>query len=66
MKDNKKIKPLSVSAQLNQAEANGAKVAKIMNEAREKANKILKESGHYVNINVDFCKIDDNNNDANN
>ena len=57
MKKIKETKQLSVGEQMRQAEADGAKVAKIMNDAREKANKILKKSGHFVNINVDFCKI---------
>ncbi len=57
MKKAKETKQLSVSEQMKEAEVNGAKVAKIMNEAREKANKILKKSGHCVNINIDFCKI---------
>lgn len=57
-----KKKPLSVSEQMKVAEANGAKVAKIMNEARDKANKILKKSGHIVNINIDFCKINESEN----
>lgn len=61
MKKTKQTK-LSVSEQMKEADATGAKVAKIMNEAREKANKILKKSGHFVNINIDFCKINDSEN----
>lgn len=60
MKKAKQIKQLSVSDKMKAGEMLGAKVAKIMNKAREQANKVLAESGHGVNINVDFYKLNEN------
>ena len=59
MKKNKDFKDLSVSQKMKEADELGAKVAKIMNEARAKANKLLLKSGHGVNINVDFYKLEE-------
>lgn len=56
MKNAKENKQLSVSEQMKAGEKLGAKVAKIINKARAQANKILAESGHEVNITVDFVK----------
>lgn len=50
-------KKISVKDKLKSAESLGAKVAKIMNEARTKANALLAESGHGVNINIDFYQL---------
>ncbi len=63
MKD-KETKQLSVKEQMLAAEELGSKVAKIMNDARAKANKILAKSGHTVNIQVEFCKINDTKNEV--
>lgn len=57
---------LSVSEQMKAGEKLGAKVAKIMNKARAQANKVLAESGHEVNINVDFIKIEQKTEEVNN
>lgn len=51
------IKKMSVSDRMKAGEKLGAKVAKIMNKARAQANKLLLESGHEVNITVDFVKV---------
>lgn len=56
MENTKEIKKISISEQMKAGEKLGAKVAKIMNKAREQANKALLESGYEVNINVDFVK----------
>jgi hypothetical protein len=58
MKNNKEFNQLGISDKMKAGEELGAKVAKIMNDARKKANKLLAKSGHGVNINVDFYKLD--------
>jgi hypothetical protein len=58
MKNNKEFNKLGIADKMKAGEELGAKVAKIMNDARKKANKILAESGHGVNINIDFYKLD--------
>lgn len=58
MKNGKEFKQLGVSEKLKLSESLGAKVAKIMNIAREKANKILLPTGYGVNITVEFYKLE--------
>ncbi len=48
------------------AERLGAEVAKIMNEARNNADQILKKYGYKVNINIDFCKLEESLESTNN
>lgn len=57
MKKANENKKMSISEQLKAGEKLGAKVAKIMNKARAQANKVLLESGHEVNITIDFVKV---------
>lgn len=59
MESNNKNKHLSVSERMKASEKLGAEVAKIMNKARAKANKLLLPTGHGININVDFYKLED-------
>lgn len=59
MKKVKQIKSLSVSEQLKAGELLGAEVAKIMNKARTACNKLLKSNNMEVNVQVDFCKLDE-------
>lgn len=58
MKKSKEVKPLSISDQLKSGEISGAKVAKIMNAAKEKVDKLLAPLGYGVNFQADFYKIE--------
>jgi hypothetical protein len=58
MKNNKEFKSLGVSDRMKVSEMLGAKVAIIMNKARDKANKILAITGHAVNVKVEFYRLE--------
>lgn len=51
------LNSLPVSKRLKTAEELGAEVAKIMNAASRKANKMLAQYGFAVNVKADFCKL---------
>jgi hypothetical protein len=53
------LNTLPVSERLRTAEELGAEVAKIMNAASRKANKMLAQYGFAVNVKADFCKLQD-------
>lgn len=53
----KDLSKMSVSEKVKYAEDLGAQVAEIINEALEKANKMLAPHGYLVNVRADFSEI---------
>jgi hypothetical protein len=51
------LNSMPVSQRLKTAEELGSEVAKIMNSASRKANKMLAQYGFAVNVTADFCKL---------
>lgn len=58
MKKGKEFNQLGIGEKMKLSESLGAKVAKIMNMAREKCNVLLQATGYGINIKVDFYRLD--------
>lgn len=58
MEKTKEFKQMSIGERARGLEKLGAKVAKIMNKAREQCNKLLEPLGYGVNFKAEFYRTD--------